>query len=613
MAIIPPETIEAVSAATDIVELISTYIPLTRAGGQYKSTCPFHDERTPSFNVSPQRQAYHCFGCGESGDAITFVMKYENLPFTDAVRRLALAAGIPIIEDAYDPKEDKKKRYRSRLTTLHNEATQFMHDSLMKSPNAKIGRDYLQSRGFNAEMAKRWKIGWMPDNQATFSNWAKSKEYKAKELVDASLAGVRDENNPSRGVYIKFTNRLMFPIYNDYGDVIAFSGRQLVEDAKSGKYVNSNETMLFKKSKVFFGLDKAKKAIGKKGFAILTEGQMDVIACSEAGLENTIAGLGTALTEDHAQILKRFTKNVVICYDSDNAGNKAVEKAFEVLIKKEISVKVVIMPRGEDPDTLIKKEGLEAFQSRVENAVDFFDFKFSIASEELDLNDLQVKSQFAAKLASLVALMPDKISKDSYIQQISAQLSIGSSEFRDNVTSGEKQSARQSKLPKKIYNSKVAEVEAEASPPIFQIDNIIASLCIYALYSNNSLNYLSEQLEAMEDSIKETMGGSLLLKILANRPQCETPAALHSYLHTLETAERNAIAPTLAKALPEDILNATEETANLLINTHLQKRDNAIRAMLRRTDLTSEEKNTLLVEVQEISNLLAGLEQRFIR
>lgn len=611
MAIIPPETIEAVSAATDIVELISTYIPLTRAGGQYKSTCPFHDERTPSFNVSPQRQAFHCFGCGESGDAIGFVMKYENLPFTDAVRRLALAAGIPVIEDAYDPKEDKKKRYRSRLTTLHNDAAQFMHDSLMKSPDAKIGRDYLQSRGFNAEMAKRWKIGWMPDNQATFSNWAKSKKYKAKELVDASLAGIRDENNPSRGVYIKFSNRLMFPIYNDYGDVIAFSGRQLVEDARSGKYVNSNETMLFKKSKVFFGLDKAKKAIGKKGFAILTEGQMDVIACSEAGLENTIAGLGTALTDDHAQILKRFTKNVVLCYDSDNAGNKAVEKAFEVLIKKGINVKVVLMPRSEDPDSLIKKEGLEAFQLRIEKAVDFFDFKFHIASEEIDLNDLQAKSQFAAKLASLVALMPDKVSKDSYIQQISAQLSIGSSEFREHVTTGEKQSARQSKLPKKIYKSK--EIEKEVTPPIFQINNIIASLCVYSLYCSNSLNYLSEQLEAMEDSIKETMGGSLLLKILANRPQCETPAALHTYLHSLEAAERDAIAPTLAKALPENILNATEETANLLINTHLQKRDNAIRAMLSRTNLTSEEKHTLLVEVQEISNLLAGLEQRYIR
>lgn len=364
MPIIPEETIKAVLDATDIVDVINGYIPLKRAGSAFVCNCPFHNEKTPSFNVNAGRQFFHCFGCGESGDAISFVRKYENLPFTDAVKKLADRAGIPIIEEAYDPQAEKRQRKRSRLIQLHNEAAQFMHQMIRKSPAAAHAREYLQKRGFGKEMAENWLVGWMPDNPASFIQWAKEKGFKGRELVEAGLAGLRDQNNPRAGIFIRFLDRLMFPIHNDYGDIIAFSGRQLKHNPNTGKYINSPQTMVFDKSRVFFGLDKARKHMTQAKFALICEGQIDAIACYEQGIQNAIATCGTACTEHHARLLKRYTSEAVLCYDADNAGFKAMEKAYAVLAPAGIHVRCVNMPKGDDPDSYIQTHGADAFRDR---------------------------------------------------------------------------------------------------------------------------------------------------------------------------------------------------------------------------------------------------------
>ena len=627
MGIIPEETIEAVTAATDIVELIGSYIPVKRAGGQFKALCPFHNERTPSFSISPQRQAFHCFGCGASGSAIGFVMQYENLPFVDAVRKLADAAGIAIIEDAYDPQESKARQQQSRLILLHNKATEFMHQLLMQSPAAAHGREYLKSRGFGSEMAKRWKIGWMPDDYTTFLEWAKKEGFKGRELVNGSLAGLRDENNPGKGLYAKFKNRLMFPIHNDYGDVIAFSGRQLVEDKRSGKYINSNETMIFKKSKVFFGLDKARKAMTKNNFALLCEGQMDVIACVEAGIDNAIAGLGTALTPDHARILKRYTSNATLCFDADGAGYKAAESAFKELVKVGFQVKVVKMPAGEDPDSLIQAQGVEAFRQLVERADDFFEFKFHIAKDQRDLNDVQQRAQFSNEMAALISLISDRLTKDALIQQVAGRLGLGDTAFRETVYGAE----RKNQFIEAKSQSKAKPAPApsyDASPLIDEgvygslveqpvvarkLDRFVSALCLYALYDSSVMEYLCEQLESLYEPLTGCIGGDLLLKILGTRPVCSTPAALHTYLFQLEEPDRLALNHAMSDPLPENVLEATQETVTMLLNTHLQKRESAIRAALKRTDLSTEEMTSLLLEAQEIASLLRGTSERFIR
>ncbi|MGB2402727.1 MAG: DNA primase, partial [Akkermansiaceae bacterium] len=398
MGRIPEETIEQVIAATDIVDLVGSYLPLKRAGSNFKANCPFHNEKTPSFMVNPSRQSYHCFGCGEGGNAISFVMAYENLPFPDAIKKLANRAGVMVQEDAYDPEADKRRRRKSRLLELHNQAARFMHRLMMESPNAQHARDYLKSRGYGKGMAERWVVGWMPENANTFLDWAREQGFTGRELCESGLAALKNENNPRAGIYVRFRDRLMFPIHNDYGDIIAFSGRQLRDDPNTGKYINSPETQLFKKSKVFFALDKARRHMTKDKYALLCEGQIDVIACHESGLGAAIATLGTACTPEHARLLKRYTSDVVICFDADAAGFKAADKAFTILAPEGMHIRMVMMPQGDDPDLLIKRDGADTFKALVENSREYFIVKLEHESSTRDLTSIRERTALAKEL-----------------------------------------------------------------------------------------------------------------------------------------------------------------------------------------------------------------------
>jgi len=467
---IPEETIEQVLSATDIVDVISGYLPLSRAGSNFKANCPFHNEKTPSFMVNPSRQSYHCFGCGAGGSAIGFVMAYENLPFPDAIKKLASRAGVPIQEEAYDPEADKRHRNKSRLLELHNGAARFMHELLMTSPDAQHARDYLKSRGYGRGMAERWLVGWAPEYPNQFLDWARSNKFTGRELCDSGLAAPKDAG----GLYLRFRDRLMFPIYNDYGDIIAFSGRQLKEDPRSGKYINSPETNLFKKSKVFFALDKARRSMTKDKFALICEGQIDVIACHEAGITSAIATLGTACTPEHARLLKRYTKDAVICFDSDAAGFKAADKAFAIMSAEGIHIRMATMPDGEDPDSLMKKQGTETFRS--------------------------------------------------------TRLGIGVEELRGGVVRAEKKQRRT-----QFYETRQTAKEnqdAETAPRAIPtpINSSVGYLCHLALTSQNAQDWLGEQLESLNDALTSLPGGSILLHILSRCPDPNKPAAVQIFI-----------------------------------------------------------------------------------
>ncbi|MEZ5300948.1 MAG: DNA primase [Verrucomicrobiales bacterium] len=394
---IPEETIQEILAAIDIVDVVGGYIPLKRAGTAYKALCPFHTEKTPSFTVNPARNTFHCFGCGAGGTAIRFVMDYENLPFGEAVRKLADRAGVTIREEEYSAEEESKRALRSRLIQAHQAAAEWFHDLLLNSPAAKGARDYLRGRGIGGEIARRWMIGYAPDDTDLYREWAESNGYSPKLLVAGGLLALRDENNPSRGTYPKFRDRVMFPVKNDYGDYIAFSGRALRPDVPA-KYMNSPESPIFNKSKTFFGLDRTKRAILKARCAIICEGQIDLVMCVEAGVENMVAPLGTAFTPDHAYSMKRHTDEVVLCYDSDTAGQAAVEKAYALLAKAGISVRVAEIPEGEDPDSFLRAHGAEAFRALVENAREFFDYLIAAGARKADLTSIAAKTQFSQKL-----------------------------------------------------------------------------------------------------------------------------------------------------------------------------------------------------------------------
>ena len=614
MGMIPEETIKAVLDATDIVDVIGSYFPLKRAGSAFVCNCPFHNEKTPSFNINPAKQFYHCFGCGESGDAISFVKNYENLPFTDAVKKLADRAGVPILEAAYDPQAEKRQRSRSRLIQLHNEAADFMHLMLRKSPQAAHAREYLKNRGFDINMAERWKIGWMPDNTALFLDWARDKGFKGRELCQAGLAGLRNERNPQAGLWVRFGNRLMFPIHNDYGDTIAFSGRQLVIDKNSGKYINSPQTQVFDKSRTLFGLDKARKHMTKAKFALICEGQIDAIVCYEKGIQNAIAPLGTACTEHHARLLKRYTSEAVLCYDADNAGYKAMGKAFEHLAPAGIHVRCIDMPKGEDPDSYIQKHGVEAFQNLLDNAKEYFDFKLDQEARETNLSDIREKTRLADELAAKINLLSNKIAQDTVINQVAARLGIGVQDLRKGMKKATFAQKRQREYNKSNdqntnHHGEPIEVKIEPTP----LDSSVSVLCSLCLQSNDAQKTVSEQLESLHAPLQNTTGGHLLTTILARKPDASANSAIMAYLTTLPPGDKLALQQTLSYRTPEDIQKATMDSINMIINSHYQREEAAVRAALAQPGLSGEQITHLMQRTKELQEILKNLTNRYIR
>lgn len=611
MGRIPEETIEHVLSATDIVELVGSYLPLKRAGSNFKANCPFHNEKTPSFIVNPARQSYRCFGCGEGGSAIGFIMAYENLPFPEAVKRLANRAGIPIQEEAYDPEADKRRKKRSRLLELHNQSARFMHELMMTSPDAQHARDYLKSRGYGKGMATRWMVGWAPNNPSVFLDWAREKGFTGRELCDSGLTALKNQNNPRSGIYLRFRDRLMFPIHNDYGDIIAFSGRQLREDPNTGKYINSPETSLFKKSKVFFALDKARKHMAREKFALLCEGQIDVIACHENGINNTIASQGTALTPEHARLLKRYTNDVVLCFDADSAGLKAADKAFVTLTSEGMHIRMVAMPQGEDPDSLIKTQGADAFQELVESAREYFSIKLEHEVKTRDLNSVRERAALANELASLIAHVGDKMTKEALINQVATRLSIGTEELRGGVVQAEKDAAK-NKFYEQRQKARDKETAPETTTPT-EINSSVAYLCHLALTSQEAQDWLGEQLEALIEPLGSLPGGSILRKILSKCPDASKPSSIQAFITSINKEDQLALRCILEHDTPQDTLRAAEETTAMLVSTHFQNKEAVIRAKLRQPDLASEHMIALLNEIKELQDILKNLQQRFIR
>ena len=606
MAQIPHDTIKQVLAATDIVELISSYIEVKRGGSGFTALCPFHNEKSPSFNVTPAKQIFHCFGCGKGGDAIAFVREYENLPFTDAVRKLAGRAGIMIVEEQSNPEADQARRSRGRLLDVNREAAEFMHSQLMKSPDAQHARDYLKSRGFGAEMAQRWTIGWMPESQDVFLNWARTKNYNGRELVNAGLAAQRDENNPRSGLYVRFRDRLMFSIRNEIGDVVGFSGRQLREDKRSGKYVNSPETLLFRKSNILFALDRAKKPILKEKCALICEGQIDVIACHEAGIDHAIAGQGTAFTNQHARLLRRYTKAVILCYDGDSAGLEATQKAFRELAIEGLSVRVVELPGGDDPDTFLKAHGAEAFRDLLKNARDFFDFKLDRATRDGLLATANGRANIANDCATLLAVMTDHVTRDSQINHVATRLQSGSSTLREAVAKASKQT--------RLKSANRSEVAPTIGVTSTVLDGTVRYLCHLSLVSPVAQNLLAEQFEALHESGEFLEGIPLLEVILGVRPDPADPAAVNAFLGTLPEADRLALTqdPMFAETAPEDAVSAVETSLSQLSARTLMKRDAKVKAALSEPGLDSARMIRLLQEAKEIQELLKGIGQRSV-
>lgn len=437
MGLISEETIQRVAEANDIVEVIGSYFPLKRAGTALRAICPFHREKSPSFHVNPARQSYHCFGCGAGGGVLRFVMEYEHLDFPSAVRKLAQRAGVPIIEDAGGD-DDRQRGLRQRLLALHAEAAEWFHQNLLKSPAGRVARDYLKSRGINGEIARSWQLGYAPDSWDAALLFLRERKFSQEEIFRSGLASSKEEGN-SENLYCRFRDRVMFPIRNDYGEVVAFSGRVLDPQAKTAKYVNSPETPLFTKGKVLYGLDKTKRDLIDKKEAIVCEGQLDLISTFEAGVRNVIASQGTAFTGEQARLLGRFVETVLLCFDSDNAGQEAVSRTLPALLGQGLAVKVVELPKGEDPDSLIRRSGAEAFLGIVARAKDFFDHATDQAESSGELSDPAGKSRLVRRLGPPLALIQDAALRESILGRLATRLALPHAAIRAAMKAPKKQ------------------------------------------------------------------------------------------------------------------------------------------------------------------------------
>ena len=419
---------EEIKDRCDIVDVIGSYIPLKRAGASFKAVCPFHNEKTPSFNVSPDRQAFYCFGCQKGGDVINFVMEIEGVDFVGGLRLLAQRNGIEIPdEDESGPggKTGNSKVSRDRKDRLYE-----LHEKLAgwysKNLRSEIGRQamaYVRGRALNDDMLVQFGIGYAPDSWEMTRNWGRQLGFSLEDMLTAGILTVKAEGAPATSAYDRFRNRLMFPIWNEQGRIVAFSGRTLAED-QGAKYVNSPETPIFEKSKILYGLNFSRQGIKAEGSAVICEGQIDVIACHEAGQTNAVAPQGTAFTERQAWLLKRYTKNLILAFDADNAGINAAMKSLASFLPAGLNARVVMFSTGEDPDSILRAQGADVLRQRLQEGREYFDFLLETEISRNDITQTAGKQAVADGFLEAVSQVPDPVIRANYCQTLASRLRI---------------------------------------------------------------------------------------------------------------------------------------------------------------------------------------------
>jgi DNA primase len=549
--------------------------------------------------VNPQRQSYHCFGCGAGGTVFRFVMEYEHVDFPSAVRRLAQRAGVPVIEEAGSAPDDRMLLLRKRLLALHAEAASWFHENLLKSSNAETARRYLQSRKISTETARSWLLGYAPESRNSLLDHLRSQQFSNEEIMQGGLSLAKEEARESDAgvsggrLFSRFRGRLMFPIRNDYGEVIAFSGRVLDPAIKTAKYVNSPDTTLFSKGRVLYGLDKSKRALIEASTAIVCEGQIDVIRAFEAGVRNVIAPQGTAFTSEQARLLRRFVETVILCFDSDQAGQKAIGRSLPALLGCGLEVRVAFLPEGEDPDSLIRSTGAAPFREIISAAPRFFDYALERLAKNGSLDNPAGKLRAAQKLGPYVAAMTDPLLRESTTRMICVRLGITEAAFAPHV--------------------KAAPLEGETTKMGREIQPLpmqegVRQLCRLSLIDADTKAWLAKQSSPRPHELGE--GGDLLGKILESSFALQQPSARAAFMATLTPAEEIAISGLDLDRLQENTLLVAQDLWVGLAAALYKEGRSAAAAQLHKPDLTASERTLLQTRVAEATKQILDLQSR---
>ena len=596
------ETIEKVRDLADIVKVVSDYVPLKKAGANYVGLCPFHNEKTPSMTVSESKQFFHCFGCGEGGDAVTFIMKRENLAFPEAIRFLAEKLGVPIEETGTkDPNIAEK---RDKLYEINREAARFFLNNLTRNEKAL---NYLYKRNISDKLIKQFGLGYSLDSWDSLYKHLLSKGYQNDEMETLGLIGKRSNND---GYYDKFRNRIMYPIIDTRSRVIGFGGRVL--DETMPKYLNSKETPIFNKGNHIYGLNLLNKLSDRKRI-VLVEGYMDVIALFSNKINYGVASLGTALTENQAKLLKRYGENVYICFDSDLAGINATNKAIEILLKEEINPKIITLPGYKDPDDYLRGEGLEKFESRINQALTQVDFKIHINKQKYNINEAEGKIKFTIEIAKVIKALKSPIEKDVYIDKISKEIGIskeaiekevfGKSIRKNNNQNYKNQFQKNKKDPREsIYPVRTTLISGNLRAEIDLIKLMIFSkeyyeVIISKIKLDEFKNFECRQILNMINELyleDENIDEDLLYSNIKNLPNIN--------LELIDTISKKRI-----NFLPENVEQMIEDLINTLNTSKIElQRDNIkkeIEKLEKQQNKDSKEEEKLLKLCIELINL----------
>ena len=583
-----------VKQQADIVRIVGDYVKLKKTGAQnFSGLCPFHKEKTPSFSVHATRQFFHCFGCGASGDVFSFVQKLENITFPEAVRMVAQKVGIELPRATYSgPAEAKEARLRGQLLDIHERASAFFEE-LLRRPDGAGAREYLAGRGLNDDMLRVFRIGFAPDSGFLLRDRLKG-SFDEETLKASGLFSWKEEaEGKSAAMYSKFRDRVMFPITNESGKIIAFTGRTLATGDKAGpKYLNSPETAIYSKSRVLFNLDRAKEAIRKLDYAILVEGQMDCISVYAAGFHNVIASSGTAFTEAQVRLLARFSRNIVVSFDPDTAGAAAAERSLALLTEEEFNIKVARLEPGFDPDLLIRRKGREAYAVVLKSAQKYFDYLIARAQAQFPTRTPEGKQKAVNFLLPHIHRIPSRIVRDELAGEIAHKLGIDSAVLRQEL--------------KHAAATRSATVKSLPVVPVTHAERIF----IVALLSGHSIDDAPELRRqahytlANEELHRGLASESLLDALLAaDSDQPPDPAAL-----PLSDSDRRLMAEVLmsdSEPLTADLL---EGATDALRRRHLERQQQQLRA-----DIADAEKKNdsarlsqLLVLKQKVDRALAA-------
>ncbi len=614
MARITQECVARIKDSADIVELLSKYLQLRRAGNSWKACCPFHSEKTPSFHVNPARQTFHCFGCGVGGDALKFIMMFENLDYPTALRRLADMNGIPVIEEEENPEMARLRRLRSRVVEANTLATEYYHRKLCRDAAAAHVREYLKQRGFGIEIARAWQLGWAPPDFREFDQLARSRSMDDRLLAEAYLLG-----RGQRGLYPVFRDRLMFPIHNVRGEVVGFSGRVIRADQDPRKYVNTADTAAFHKGELLFGLYKATGPIGKAGMCVVVcEGQLDVIACHEkADIRNAVAGLGTAFTDEHAMILRKYAKKAILCYDGDNAGIKASEKTFRKLAAAGLEVYHASLPPGEDPDSLIGSKGPEALREAIDTARPYLEVR---VGQELALiqGDANARAALIPRMADLAAEITDRNRRDVAVADLATRLNTGLEALRESVEGIIRSRKDSPQATAAEPRWEPGEEEEFADAPMQEaprriipitLHNAIRDTIFLAAVNDEAQSLLLERIEELQEPIRWLSGGVVLQRFMEHLPAPGNEEAWQAFIANLPPEQAAALRsmehhPIDIHDVPGTVESTCSNAALAAIKAHVDQ----LRSQVNTPGISWQDAAPLMEEMTELQKLINAAE-----